>query len=203
MDVSKKYGLEYRLLHAITNDHPWYGDWGYEFGAGSFALTVDAYRKAVNTLSNMPLNLFLSQMRKPRTRLQDVILFYQSMSESELITTRDLFRFLMRLIHDAHKWSSMLMLKPACKKPGSCTSSVLCAWTVDDIERVEQAMIKVLRAVGGSRWVTWRALRGTISKAASPELLDYCLKDLGGKIASDGMVVHTRCNPKTDTIEYK
>ncbi|KAG9132704.1 hypothetical protein Leryth_020913 [Lithospermum erythrorhizon] len=35
MDVSKKYGLEYRLLHAVVKGHSWYGDWGYEFGTGS------------------------------------------------------------------------------------------------------------------------------------------------------------------------
>ncbi|KAM1026297.1 hypothetical protein ACFX2I_039192 [Malus domestica] len=48
MDVSKKYGLEYRLLHSIIKGHPWYGDWGYEFVAGSFALTRDAYKLAVS-----------------------------------------------------------------------------------------------------------------------------------------------------------
>ncbi|XP_043720476.1 PHD finger protein At1g33420-like [Telopea speciosissima] len=203
IDVSKKYGLEYRVLHAITNGLPWYGNWGFEFGAGSFALTVDTYRKAVDSLSHMPLNLFLSQARKPRTRLQDVISFYQAMSESELITTRDLFRFLMKLIHDAHKQG---VLGRTCRKNESSNSTVLCSWTVDDIDRVEQAMIKVLRAVGawsGSRWVSWRALRGAVTKVGSPELLDYCLKEIGGKLTSDGMAVCTRCNPDTDAIEYR
>ncbi|GAB4858115.1 hypothetical protein Ancab_016017 [Ancistrocladus abbreviatus] len=51
MDVLKKYGLEYSLLDAITNGHPWYGDRGYVFGAGSFALTLSTYRRAVETLS--------------------------------------------------------------------------------------------------------------------------------------------------------
>jgi len=66
MDVSKKHGLEYRLLHAITEGHPWYGVWGYEFGAGSFALTFDAYKMAVETLSSLPLSMFLP---KPACRL--------------------------------------------------------------------------------------------------------------------------------------
>nr|DAD38851.1 TPA_asm: hypothetical protein HUJ06_013173 [Nelumbo nucifera] len=202
MDVSKKYGLEYRLLHAVTKGRPWYGDWGYEFGAGSFALTIEAYSKAVNTLSNMPLAIFLSQARKPRSRLQDVIAFYQSLSESELTTTRDLFRFLMRLIHDAHE-RRCCVSEATMKKPGFVNSTVLCVWTRDDVERVEHAMIKVLRAVGGSRWVTWRALKGAVSRTASAELLDYCLKDLGGKSVPDGMVVGVRCNPDTDAVEFK
>ncbi|KAJ4965954.1 hypothetical protein NE237_017803 [Protea cynaroides] len=202
MDVSKKYGLEYRLLHAITNGRPWYGDWGFEFGAGSFALTVDAYRKAVDTLSNIPLNLFLSQARQPRTHLQDVISFYQAMSESELLTIQDLFRFLTKLIHDAHK---QRVLGTTYKKNGSSNVTVLSIWTVADIDRVERAMTKVLRAVGarGSRWVSWHALRGAVSKAGPPELLDYCLTNLGGKLTSDGMIICSRSNPDTDAVEYR
>ena len=47
MDVSKKYGLDYRLLHAAENGHPWYGNWGYEFATGSFAITFESYKTAV------------------------------------------------------------------------------------------------------------------------------------------------------------
>ncbi|KAK9292110.1 hypothetical protein L1049_020068 [Liquidambar formosana] len=201
MDVSKKYGLEYRLLHAITKGHPWYGDWGYEFGAGSFALTLDAYKMAVETLSSIPLSIFLSQGRKPRTHLQDLISFYQSLSERELVNIRDLFCFLKSLIHDAHK--SSLRVDDSTKKHRSCASVVLCAWTRNDIERVEEAMFRVLRAVSGSNWVSWRALRGAVCKVGPPELLDYCLKELGGKVAADGMVVHTRCNPGSGAVEYR
>ena len=74
IDVSKKYGLEYQLLHAITKGRPWYGDWGYEFGAGSFALTSDAYKSAVETLSSLPLSTFLQQGLKPCTCLQDKLI---------------------------------------------------------------------------------------------------------------------------------
>ncbi|XP_059656238.1 PHD finger protein At1g33420-like [Cornus florida] len=202
MDVSKKYGLEFRLLHAITKGHPWYGDWGYVFGAGSFGLTLDAYKKAVETLSNQPLSIFLSQRRKPRTRLQDLISFYQSLSECELVNIRDLFCFLLSLIHDAHK-SSLRVDDATFKKGQFCASGVLCAWTTNDIERVEEAMFRVLRAVTGSNWVSWRALRGAVCKVASPELLDYCLKELQGKQTADGMVVHARCNPDSGAMEYR
>ncbi|KAM7518011.1 hypothetical protein LguiB_016973 [Lonicera macranthoides] len=206
MDVSKKYGLEFRLLHAITKGHPWYGDWGYEFGAGSFALTFDAYKMAVETLSNLPLSIFFSQGRKPRTRLQDLIAFYQSLSERELVNIRDLFSFLMTLIHDdAHK-SPLLRVNDStsCKKRArSCDSRVLCAWTSNDIAHVEEAMLRVLRAVTGSNWVGWRTLRGAVCKVGPPELLDYCLKELNGKRAADGMVVNARCIPDSGAMEYR
>ncbi|GFY94215.1 RING/FYVE/PHD zinc finger superfamily protein [Actinidia rufa] len=202
LDVSKKYGLEYRLLYAITKGHPWYGDWGYEFGAGSFALTLDAYKTAVETLSKQPLSNYLSQGRKPRTRLQDLISFYQSLSERKLVNIKDLFCFLMSLIDDAHKSSSSVNGVP-CKKLRLCTSSALCAWTTGDVERVEEAMFRVLRAVSGPNWVSWRALRGAVCKVAPPELLDYCLKELKGKQTVNGMVVNARCLPDTGAIEYR
>ncbi|KAM1001890.1 hypothetical protein ACFX2C_002378 [Malus domestica] len=70
MDVSKKYRMEYRMLDAVTSGRSWYGNWGYEFGAGSYALTQHSYQKAVDTLSSLPLYPFLFQPRKPWTRLQ-------------------------------------------------------------------------------------------------------------------------------------
>lgn len=195
MDMSKKYGLEYRLLHAVTSGHSWYGDWGYEFGVGSFALTADAYRKAVSALSDMPLAPFFTHARTSRTHLQDVVSFYWSLSEQRLATVRDLFRFIMGLLHDIHKRKTRI----ANKKLGH-GAFLLCQWSDDDIKRVESAMMKVLQAAG-PRWVSWRTLKGAVCRAGSPELLDYCLKELGGK-SLGGMVVHVRCNPETGVVQY-
>lgn len=202
MDVSKKYGVEYRLLHAITKGHPWYGEWGYEFGAGSFALTLHAYKMAVESLSSLPLSIFLSQGQEPRSHLQDVISHYQSLSERELVNIRDLFCFLVSLIHEAPKCSPGVD-DITYKKRRACTSAILGSWTGSDIERVEEAMFKVLRAVSGSNWVSCRALRGAVCKVAPSELLDYCLGKLGGKLAADGMVVKARCNPDSGALEYR
>lgn len=202
MDVSKKYGLEFRLIHAITKGHPWYGEWGYEFGTGSFGLTHDDYKRAVQNLSSLPLTILLSQGRKPRTRMQDLISFYQSLSERELVNIRDLFSFLISLIHDTPK-SSLRVDDLTCKKRKYCDTKALCAWSSSDVLRVEEAMFRVLRAVSGSKWVSWRALRGAVCKVGSPELLDYCLKELTGKQAADGMVVNSRCASGSGAMEYR
>ncbi|KAI9215730.1 hypothetical protein POPTR_T045600v4 [Populus trichocarpa] len=202
MDVSKKYGLEYRLLHAITKGHSWYGDWGYEFGAGSFGLTVYAYKSAVETLSSLPLSIFLSEGQKLQTRLLDIIKFYQSLSDRELVNIRDLFCYLTSLIHDAHKSPSRVN-DSSCKKRCIYASGISSSWSKSDIERVEEAMFRVLRAVSGSNWVSWRALRGAVCKVAPPELLDHCLKEIGGKFAADGMIVRSRCNPSSGAFEYR
>ncbi|KAK4490499.1 hypothetical protein RD792_001179 [Penstemon davidsonii] len=203
MDVSKKNGLDFRLLHAVTKGHPWYGEWGYQFGAGSFSLTVDDYNFAVKSLASLPLSSFQSQGRKPRTQLHDMISFYQSISERELVNIRDLFCFLLSLINDGRQSTLMVNDSSPRKKQKTCDSKTLCSWTINDIKRVEEAMFKVLLAVSGSTWVSWRALRGAVCKAGSPELLDYCLKELKGKQAAPGMVVNSKCISNSGAMEYR
>ncbi|XP_058770693.1 PHD finger protein At1g33420-like [Vicia villosa] len=201
MDVSKKYGLEYRLLHAIMKRHPWYGEWGYNFGSGSYCLTKEAHKSAVDNLSNLPLSIFLSHEQKPHSRVQDMILYYQSLSEHELVNMRDLFCFLMGLMHSARKNASKSD-DVTCKKRRFDASGLSSSWGKSDIERVEEAMLRVLRAVSGSNWVSRRALRGAVCKVASPELLDYCLAELGGKVVYGG-TVNSRRNPETGVDEFR
>ncbi|KAI3700610.1 hypothetical protein L2E82_45246 [Cichorium intybus] len=198
MDVSKKYGLEFRLLHSIVKGHPWYGDWGYKFGAGSYGITLEAYNTAIETLANTPLSTLSPQSRKPITHLQDLISFYQSLSGQELLSFRDLFRYLTTLIHEANKNRPMVDFSGSKKVKLS-----ECVWNMGDVARVDEAMFRVLRAVSGSAWVSWRSLRGAVCRVGRPELLDYCLKELKGKQAADGMVVNVRSNPDSGAIEYR
>ncbi|XP_039121277.1 PHD finger protein At1g33420-like [Dioscorea cayenensis subsp. rotundata] len=201
IDVSKKHGLDYRLLHAVTAGRPWYGDWGYQFGAGSYALDANAYQRAVDTISNVPLSCLYSHTRSPRTQLQDIISFYQSLSDCDLVTVRDLFCCLTGLINDVQ---SDICGSHKNKKTTEAGGGVLSAWTRDDITHAEEAMIKVLQAVNGSKWVTWRALKGsTFRSLGSPELLDYCLKGLAGKFTEDGRFVAMQCNAEANTIEFR
>ncbi|BAC07324.1 putative male sterility 1 protein [Oryza sativa Japonica Group] len=202
MDISKKHGMEYRLLHAITSGHPWYGEWGYKFGAGSFALTSDTYQEAVDTLSGIQLALYFSHRQPIRTPLQNTIALYWALSDRQLVTVRDLFRFIMHLLHQARKKNETS--KPTTDEHKEVASNVLCKWTKEDIDRAETAMLKVLRVVQPGQWVSWRALRGAASKAVdSQELLDYSLRGLGGKLMDDGHFIAVRCNAETSAIEYR
>lgn len=201
MDVSKKYGLEYRLLHAITNGHPWYGNWGYEFGAGSFGLTLKTYQEAVKTLSSLPLSTFICQGRKPRSHVQELILFYQSQAEHELVTVRDLFCYLTSSAQNPTRRSAVREV--TFKKCRQSASGLLPNWSSSDVKRVEEAMIRVLKAVTWSNWVNWRTLRGAVCKSGPPDVLDHCLKNLRGKQAADGILVNARCNPQSGALEYR
>jgi hypothetical protein len=118
------------------------------------------------------------------------------------VTVRDLFRFIMHLLHQARKEAGMS--KPVMDEHGEVESNVLCMWNKEDIDRAEAAMLKILRAVQSGRWVSWRALRGAASKAVdSQELLDYSLRGLRGKLMDDGHFVAVRCNAETSAIEYR
>ncbi|CAM0883894.1 unnamed protein product [Alopecurus aequalis] len=202
MDISKKHGMDYRLLHAITSGHPWYGEWGYKFGAGSFAHTSHTYQEAVDALSGIHLALYFSHRNPIRTPLQNTIALYWSLSDRQLVTVKDLFRFIMHLLHQARKDAQMS--KPALDEHGEVESNVLCMWNTEDIDRAEAAMLKILRAVQAGRWVSWRALKGAASKAVdSQELLDYSLRGLRGKLMDDGHFIAVRCNAETSAIEYR
>lgn len=204
MDVSIKYGLEYRLLHSITKGHPWYGDWGYEFGAGSFALTGDAYERSIESLSNLPLSIFLSQEeQKTHTPLSNIISNYQSLSENKLVNVRDLFCFVLDLLHDVRKKTSSGDVAADSKIQQADPSGKLCLWPRRDVERATESMLRVLRAVSGSNWVSRRSLKGAVYKSSGPELLDHCLQELGGKMASNGTVVNARLNLETNAFEYR
>lgn len=199
MDISKKHGMDYRLLHAVTSGHPWYGEWGYKFGAGSFALTSKTYQNAVDMLSSINLALYFSHRSPIRTPLQNTIALYWALSNRQLVTLRDLFRFIMHLLHQAQKMS-----KSSNDKNKELTFTELCAWTEEDLHRAEGAMLKVLQAVQPGQWVSWRALRGAVSKTVtSQELLDYSLRELGGKQLDNGFFVAVRCNAETSAIEYR
>ncbi|CAI0555967.1 unnamed protein product [Linum tenue] len=204
MDVSRKYGTEYRLLHAITKGHSWYGNWGYEFGNGSYGLTSETYRQVVETLSRVPLDQILFHGRGPRTSLQAAISFYKSLSNSELLTLKDLFSFLLRLLQESNMATSE-SVSTVKRDLGGCPSSrVLCAWSRNDVEELQESMIKVLTAASGeTKWVARHTLKGVMCKRASPELLDYSLKHLGGKLASNCMMVQARCSPSSYDVEFR
>lgn len=196
MDVSKKYGMEYRLVHGVAAGRSWYGNWGYEFGAGSFAHTNETYQSALNALSAKPLSPSHSsrdQELGTQTQLQKTMALYMFLSPRRLETLHDLFSFIFKLLEDTHgHGKNQTELLPPCR------------WREEDIARAEDGILKILSAVKKLQWVTWRALRrATFRSVGSIELLDYCLKRLGGRRAADGSVIAVRCNSETSSVEYR
>ncbi|CAK9182918.1 unnamed protein product [Ilex paraguariensis] len=82
---------------------------------------------------------------------------------------------MLKLIYEIHRSST----PGVYEKSRSSTTNVLCAWTVNDVQHLGQA------------------------KAGSPELLHCCLKDMGGKVAANGMLdQEVRSDFKEDVLEH-
>jgi hypothetical protein len=199
MDVSKKYGTDYRMLHAITTGHSWYGQWGFKLSKGSFGITSKEYFEAIDSLSSTPLSHFFPHSRSPRNHLQDTISFYQSLSNHPLTTIRELFLYVLGLATS----NKMHIHYGSMHKTEQPRTHVQDTWGDEEIQRATDIALKVLRAVDRTRWVSMRTLKAAIShRIGSPQLVDYCLKTLGVRTV-DGMTVAVRCNDETNTLEYR
>uniref|UniRef100_J3N717 PHD-type domain-containing protein n=2 Tax=Oryza brachyantha TaxID=4533 RepID=J3N717_ORYBR len=209
MDVSKKYGVDYRSLHAVATGCSWYGLWGFKLSSGSFGITPEAYCKAVDSISSVPLSNFFPHSRSPRNQLQNTIAFYQSLSSYPLRTIRELFLYMMGLAtsnsvqhhtHPVHKKKQADAVH--CQEMACAAHYQEEKWPEEELQRTTDVALKILRAAG--RWVATRTLKAVTSHPiGSPQLVDYCIKTLGGTRTNDGMVVAVRCNSEMNTLEYR
>ncbi|KAM0861455.1 hypothetical protein ACQ4PT_045883 [Festuca glaucescens] len=200
MDVSKKFEVDYRVLHAVATGCSWYGQWGFKLGSGSFGITSETYCKAIENLSSVPLSHFFPHSRSPRNQLQDTIAFYQSLSKCPLTTFRDLFLHVLGLAANKSVHNHLVTMHK--KEIVYDVNLREGNWTDEEIKRAVDVALKVLRAA--DRWVAMRSLKAaTAHPIGSPELVDYCLKTISGTRTFDGMVVVVHCNSETNTMEYR
>ena len=59
MDVSKKMGLELRLLHSLAHGTTWYGRWGYAVHRATFGVTRAQHCAALATAASLPVTAVL------------------------------------------------------------------------------------------------------------------------------------------------
>lgn len=85
-----------RLLYGIAYGHCWFGRWGYRFHRGSFGVTDDHYNSAIQILSSIQLEKIISDFSE-FPKLKNLILHYRCVSETELLTIKDLLRFMLTL----------------------------------------------------------------------------------------------------------
>ncbi|KAF7129926.1 hypothetical protein RHSIM_Rhsim10G0196600 [Rhododendron simsii] len=91
--------MDFRLLHGVAYGHTWFGRWGYRFCNGSFGITQTKYEEAVHFVSSLQLENMMNDDRNPclHKSFKRIIRYYQSLSETSLITIRDLLRFSLTL----------------------------------------------------------------------------------------------------------
>ncbi|KAL3525039.1 hypothetical protein ACH5RR_013411 [Cinchona calisaya] len=98
-DVSKKHMMDLRLLHGVAYGHPWFGRWGYRFCTGSFGVKEHHYERAIEVLSSLKLDVVIHDFgfTDRFEEIKQIICCYRELSETDLITMRDLFRFMLTL----------------------------------------------------------------------------------------------------------
>ncbi|KAG5052914.1 hypothetical protein JHK87_005112 [Glycine soja] len=98
-DVSCKRSMDLRLLHGVAYGHSWFGRWGYRFCRGSFGVTEREYNEAMTTLGSLGLDVIVKDLSKTKTKykaeIKQIIRCYRDMSETHIISLRDLLRFML------------------------------------------------------------------------------------------------------------
>ncbi|XP_028784612.1 PHD finger protein MALE MEIOCYTE DEATH 1-like [Neltuma alba] len=96
-DTSKKRSMDLRLLHGVAYGHSWLGRWGYRFSRGSFGVTEHNYNAAIELLSSLELDEIVQYFGNTmcHKEIKQIIRHYRDMSETQLITIKDLLRFML------------------------------------------------------------------------------------------------------------
>ncbi|XP_021730833.1 PHD finger protein MALE MEIOCYTE DEATH 1-like [Chenopodium quinoa] len=98
-DTSRKRSMDLRILHSVAYGHPWFGRWGYRFSHGSFGVKAHHHQKAVEVLSSLNLDDLIGSLPKSNksAHVKQIIYSYRNLSETRLITLRDLLKFMLTL----------------------------------------------------------------------------------------------------------
>ncbi|KAK3222283.1 hypothetical protein Dsin_009308 [Dipteronia sinensis] len=195
-DISRKRGMELRLLHAVAYGELWFGRWGYKFGRGSFGFNQPMYQKAIEAIQATPLCLLINHILG--TSNQDITLIfsrYQTLSDYSLVTLGDLFHFLLELKARLPKENCI-----GTYNPGVFVETT-CRWSAKRVDMATRVIVEALKRAE-SRWVSRQEVRD-VARAyiGDTGLLDFVLKSLGNHIVGK-YLVHRSLNPVTKVLEY-
>nr|XP_043625396.1 PHD finger protein MALE MEIOCYTE DEATH 1 [Erigeron canadensis] len=210
VDISKKRKMDLRLLYGISYGYTWFGRWDYKFCHGSFGVTKDQYEQALQILSSLRLD-FISQ---DDHTIETMITRYRELSDDELITIRDMFRFMLSLKYrtpqNKTNVDSVSKTRPkskkkkekyvGCRKFPSLANRLESRWQVKRLEHVANVVVNILKEkkTGMSRQDLRENARLHVGDTG---LIDYVLKSMDNVIVGE-YVVRRALNPCTGFLEY-
>ncbi|KAF7816318.1 PHD finger protein MALE MEIOCYTE DEATH 1 [Senna tora] len=231
-DTSKKRSMDLRLLHGIAYGHSWFGRWGYRFCRGSFGVTDHNYNAAIELVSSLELDEVLQYFSKTicHKEIKQIIRYYRDMSETQLITIKDLLRFMLTIKSRApppkkaapptstfisrNSTRNAISSKPnpmkeksvRYKKFSSAVSNMDSRWPARRLEYAAQVIVDALKENktngSGSSGMTRQDVRDAARlHIGDTGLLDYVLKSLNNVIVGN-YVVRRMVNPTTRILEY-
>lgn len=213
MDTSRKRQMDLRLLYGVAYGHTWFGRWDYRFCHGSFGITKDLYEQALQVISSLELDIFTHKTK--HRSIKKLICKYRKLSDTRLITMRDLFRFMLNLKFQKlqMKNNAVSDLKPRLnlmnkkeknvrfKKFPNLAAKLDSRWHVRRLEEVANVVVNALKEkkkCGMSRQEVRDTARLHIGDTG---LIDYVLKSMNNVIVG-GYVVRREVNSHTGVLEF-
>ncbi|XP_031498002.1 PHD finger protein MALE MEIOCYTE DEATH 1-like [Nymphaea colorata] len=222
-DVAKKRGMELRLLYNVAYGRTWFGRWGYSYGHGSFGVTETKYATAVEILGGFPLPSVLDDFRAVDNvdTIRRIVRTYQRLSDTTMLTVRDLLRFMLELrsrfpVQPSDKLDSDEHLQAPAVPPVTRKSHAekrrnaapvpkllsfpTSRWSDKRLRYAADVIVDALLDGGGrmSRQAVRDAARLTIGDTG---LLDFVLKSLNECIIGK-RIIRRRVNSATRVLEY-
>ena len=231
-DVSKKRSMDLRLLYGVAYEHSWFGRWGYKFCRGSFGVAEHNYNKAIEILTSLELDKIIQDFSNTDqyNEIKQIIRHCRDMSETQLVTIRDLLRFMLtvkcsraplQLKSDTTALSSIsrassritLRNKPFAKeKPqnykrfSTAIANMDSRWPARRLEFAAEVIVDALKEKRAESFCHSGMTRQDLRDAArlhigDTGLLDYVLKSMNNVIVGSHVVCRT-VNPTTRILEY-
>ncbi|OIT05073.1 PREDICTED: PHD finger protein At2g01810-like [Nicotiana attenuata] len=224
-DVSKKGGMELRLLHGVAYGQSWFGKWDYRFGRGSYGVTEQKYEIAVQFLSSLGLDKILNDFKRDipkRLKIKQIIGTYRELSEIPLITISDLFQFMLAFKSKAPFHSKMKLENRDdywCDpdigekhRPISMDTFVNlmanndCRWPARRLEFVLIVIVNLLKEnqenVNRNYGMTRQDLRDEARKCIGDTgLIDFVLKSIRC-FQLGNQIIRRSINPNTKLLEF-
>ncbi|XP_048422241.1 PHD finger protein MALE MEIOCYTE DEATH 1 [Pyrus x bretschneideri] len=231
-DASKKRSMDLRLLHGVAYGHSWFGRWGYRFCHGSFGVTAHNYERAIEILSSLALERILQDFidMDGCEELKQIIRYYRNLSETKLVTIKDLLRFMLTVKSSVPGQKKSLMgpaevssfvvksatkatlqVKPSmkeksakCRKFSTILAHMDSRWPTRRLEFAADVIVNALqeKKESGHGGMTRQDVRDAARlHIGDTGLLDYVLKSMNNVIVGNHIVCRA-VNPATRILEY-
>ncbi|KAJ0693657.1 putative chromatin regulator PHD family [Helianthus annuus] len=209
VDTSKKRQMDLRLLYGVSYGHTWFGRWDYKFCHGSFGVTKKQYEQALKTLSSLELDMIIRNMNN--RSIKKLIGRYRELSDTHLITIRDLFRFMLNLkfqslqtkndvvSHSKTRSNKKEKHVVRCRKFPNMAAKLDSRWHVRRLEDVANVVVNALKE---KKTMIRQEVRDTARlHIGDTGLIDFVLKSMNNVIVG-GYVVRRAVNSTTGVLEY-
>nr|GLL18976.1 PHD finger protein MALE MEIOCYTE DEATH 1 [Ipomoea trifida] len=227
-DLSKKHSMDLRLLYGVAYGHSWFGRWGYRFGRGCFGVMEHDYERAIQILSSLELDHVVDDFNLSRNgvEIRQIILSYRNLSQTQLFTLRDLFKFMLSLkskgpaLPTVRPCSSKRLIRTTipskplgkdrsarCRKFVNLAACMDSRWPLRRLEFTANVIVDALKEKkqenkSGSYGMTRQEVRDAARvHIGDTGLIDHVLKSMNNVIVGS-YVVHRAVNRATRVLEY-